>query len=61
MLILSRKRNEKVMINDNITVLVVEISGDKVRLGFDAPQEIAIHREEVYLARKGKDVSGTDT
>lgn len=46
MLVLSRKFSEKVLIGDNITVTVVEIRGDKVRLGFDAPQEIEIVRPE---------------
>lgn len=50
MLILSRKQNEAVFIGNLVTVYVVEIRGDKVRLGFDAPPEVAIHRQEVYLA-----------
>lgn len=48
MLILSRKKNEKVIINDDIEIVVVEIRGDKVRLGFKADKEVTIHREEVY-------------
>ena len=50
MLILSRKRNESIIINDNIVVTVVDIRGDKVRLGFDAPRDVPIHRQEVYDA-----------
>lgn len=50
MLVLTRKRDEKVMIGDNIVVTVVEIRGDKVRLGFEAPAEIRVDREEVYEA-----------
>ena len=50
MLVLSRKKNESIIINDNITITVVEIRGDKVRLGFDAPTEVPIHRREVYEA-----------
>ena len=50
MLVLSRKKNESIIINDNITILVVEIRGDKVRLGVDAPKEIPVHRNEVYEA-----------
>ena len=46
MLVLSRKRNEKVLIGDNIAVVVVEIRGDKVRLGFAAPPEINIVRPD---------------
>ncbi len=52
MLVLSRKKNESIVINDNIVVTVVDIRGDKVRLGFDAPKEIPIHRREVYDAIK---------
>ena len=50
MLVLSRKMNECIVINDDITITVVEIRGDKVRLGFDAPKEVTIHRLEVYEA-----------
>jgi len=50
MLVLSRKKSESIMINDDITITIVEIRGDKVRLGFDAPEEVSIHRREVYAA-----------
>ena len=50
MLVLSRKKNESIIINDNITVTVVEIRGDKVRLGIEAPKEVTVHRQEVYDA-----------
>ena len=50
MLVLSRKKNESIIINDNIIVTVIEIRGDRVRLGFDAPKDIPIHRREVYDA-----------
>lgn len=50
MLVLSRKKDEKILIGDNITVMVIEIRGDKVRLGIDAPKEVRVHREEVYNA-----------
>lgn len=50
MLVLSRKKNESIIINDHITVTVVEIRGDKVRLGIDAPKDVAVHRREVYDA-----------
>lgn len=50
MLVLSRKKNESVIINDNIVVFVVEIRGDKVRLGIEAPREIPVHRNEVHAA-----------
>lgn len=47
MLVLSRKRNEQVLIGDSIVVTVVDIRGDKVRLGFDAPVNVPVHRREV--------------
>ena len=50
MLVLSRKKNESIVINDDITILVVDIRGDKVRLGVEAPKEIPVHRREVYGA-----------
>jgi carbon storage regulator len=50
MLVLSRKKNECIIINDHIIVTVVEIRGDKVRLGIDAPKEVTVHRREVYEA-----------
>ena len=48
MLVLSRKEDESIVIGDNIVVTVVRISGDKVRLGIEAPTEIPVHRREVY-------------
>ncbi|MDR3196669.1 MAG: carbon storage regulator CsrA [Planctomycetaceae bacterium] len=57
MLVLSRKINESVIINDNITVVVVEIHGDKVRLGIEAPKDIIVHRKEVYDAINGTSAS----
>jgi carbon storage regulator len=63
MLVLSRKSNESIIINNNITVTVVEIRGDKVRLGIVAPKEIPVHRQEVFdliHARNGNgDVAST--
>ena len=50
MLVLSRKKNESIVINNDITVVVVEIRGDKVRLGVEAPKEVPVHRREVYDA-----------
>ena len=50
MLVLSRQRDESIMIGDNVVVTIVDIRGDKVRLGIDAPSEIPVHRREVYEA-----------
>ncbi|ASV76448.1 Carbon storage regulator [Thermogutta terrifontis] len=50
MLVLSRQRDESIIIGDNIVVTVVDIRGDKVRLGIEAPPEVSVHRREVYEA-----------
>ena len=50
MLVLSRKKNEKIVVDDTIEITVVEIRGDKVRLGVNAPREVSVHRQEVYDA-----------
>ena len=52
MLVLSRQRDETIVIGDNIEITVVDIRGDKVRLGINAPKEISVHRKEVYEAIK---------
>lgn len=50
MLILTRKTDESIIVGDNIKITVLEIQGDKVRIGIDAPRELSIHREEIYEA-----------
>lgn len=50
MLCLSRKKNEVIMIGDDIRITIIEIRGDKVRLGFDAPSDVSVHRLEVFEA-----------
>jgi carbon storage regulator len=50
MLVLSRQRDESIVIGNNVVVTIVDIRGDKVRLGIQAPQEIPVHRREVYEA-----------
>ena len=50
MLVLSRKKDESVVINGNVIVTVVDVRGDKVRLGIEAPKEVPVHRREVYEA-----------
>jgi len=52
MLVLSRQRDETIMIGDNIEITIVDIRGDKVRLGITAPKDVAVHRKEVYEAIK---------
>jgi carbon storage regulator len=53
MLVLSRKKNESIVINNDIVITIVEIRGDKVRLGIVAPKDVPVHREEVYEAIHG--------
>ena len=57
MLVLSRKKNESIVINNDITIVVVDIRGDKVRLGVEAPKEIPVHRREVYDAIQNNEQS----
>jgi len=49
MLILSRKKDQSIIIDENIKVMVIEIRGEKVRLGFEAPGDVQVHREEVWV------------
>jgi len=59
MLVLSRKKDESIVINNDITIVVVEIRGDKVRLGVEAPKEVPVHRREVFDAiARGDDATG---
>lgn len=55
MLVLSRRPEEVICIGDNIKVVVVEIRGDKVRLGIEAPRAIQMDREEIYLRKKSEE------
>ena len=57
MLVLSRKKNESIVINNDITSVVVDILGDKVRLGVEAPKEVPVHRREVFDAIQRNDSS----
>ena len=52
MIVISRKKNESLVINNNIVITVIEIRGDKVRLGVESPKEVPVHRQEVYEAIK---------
>jgi carbon storage regulator len=66
MLVLSRHRDESIMIGDDVVVTIVDIRGDKVRLGIDAPQDIPVHRREVYEAiqrenQKAAQIKASDT
>ena len=60
MLVLSRKKNESIIIDGSIVITVVEIRGDKVRLGIEAPKEIPIHRSEIHASIQSEQVAGKD-
>ncbi|NLP07108.1 MAG: carbon storage regulator CsrA, partial [Clostridiaceae bacterium] len=49
MLVLTRKRDQSIVINENIEITVLDIQGDQVRIGIDAPREVSIHRKEVFV------------
>jgi carbon storage regulator len=63
MLVLSRQRDESIIIGDNVQITIVDIRGDKVRLGIVAPTEISVHRKEVYdaIQRENQDASSVTT
>ena len=58
MLVLSRPRDESIIIGDDVVITIVDIRGDKVRLGIDAPQDIPVHRREVYEAIQRENQKG---
>jgi carbon storage regulator len=56
MLVLSRQKDESIMIGDDVEIVIVDVRGDKVRLGINAPRNITVHRKEIFLAiQKEKD------
>lgn len=59
MLVLSRQRDETIIIGDSIKITIVEVRGDKVRIGIEAPRDVSVHREEVYDAIK-REIGETD-
>ena len=61
MLVLSRKRDESITIGDDIEIVIVDVRGDKVRLGINAPREVSVHRKEIYDAiKKEKDAAAEE-
>ena len=61
MLVLSRQSDETIIIGDNIRVTIVEVRGDKVRIGIDAPRDVTVHRQEIYDAIKREAEHGAKT
>lgn len=60
MLVLTRKRNESIVVGDNIEITVVDIQGDQVRIGINAPKNVSIHRKEVYLEIQSENKKAAD-
>lgn len=61
MLVLSRQRDESIMIGDDVEIIIVDVRGDKVRLGITAPKDIPVHRREIYDAIKKEKAEGTES
>ena len=60
MLCLSRKITESIVIGGNVTITIIEIRGDKVRIGIDAPRDVTVHREEVHIMNQARRATDTD-
>ncbi len=61
MLVLSRKRDQTIMIGDNIEISIVDIKGDTVRIGIDAPRSVSVHRKEIFEAIREENIATTKT
>jgi len=60
MLVLTRKKNQAIVINDNIEITVIDIQGDQVRIGISAPKNVSVHRKEVYLEIKQENMKAAE-
>ncbi|GJM25087.1 MAG: hypothetical protein DHS20C16_15020 [Phycisphaerae bacterium] len=58
MLVLSRQRDQSIMIGDDIEITIVDVRGDKVRVGINAPRQVSVHRKEVYEAIRRENEEG---
>lgn len=61
MLALSRKLNQSIIINDNIEVTVLEIKGDQIKIGIDAPKSVPVYRKEIYTQIKDSNTEAMNT
>ncbi len=61
MLVLTRKKGQSIIIGDNIELTIVEVFGDQVRIGINAPKDVAIHRKEVYLEIKEENLKASNS
>ncbi len=59
MLVLTRRHNESIMIGDSVEITVIEVKGDQVKLGINAPKEIKVHRKEIYLAIQRENIDAS--
>lgn len=53
MLVFNRRKNESIMIGDNVKITIVSVMGDKVKIGIEAPRDLSVHRDEIYAQIKG--------
>ncbi|MBN1256417.1 MAG: carbon storage regulator CsrA [Planctomycetes bacterium] len=60
MLVLSRRKDETIMIGDNVEITIVDIKGDTVRIGIDAPREVTVHRKEIYEAIQRENITAKE-
>ncbi len=60
MLVLSRKKDESIIVDEHIRITIIEIRGDKVRLGIEAPKEMPVHREEVWAQINARDAAAAE-
>ena len=61
MLALSRKKNESLIINNNVEITILEVKGDQVKIGIEAPREVPVYRKEVYLQIQEANAESADT
>ncbi len=60
MLVLTRKKNESIVLNDNIEITVVDVQGDQVRIGINAPKSVSIYRKEIFLEIQAENKKAAD-